>query len=209
MLESDGLKRLVTDVRADLATQGINAEVGGLNTLTAFGTDDIVRNLQIALPASVFANLFIIGIAFRSWKIALVSALPNVFPILGTEAWLYLSGSGLQLTTVLALTIAFGIAVDDTMHMLAHYRQSRDDGLAHDEAVEHTMFRIGGAIIATTLILCSGVAIVAFSELPQVAVFGSLFVSTLALALLGDLFILPALLIAGGRFFKNLGGTRT
>jgi hypothetical protein len=43
--------------------------------------------------------------------------------------------------------------------------------------------------------------VVAFSELPQVALFGSLFVITLALALLGDLFIPPALLVAGGRFF--------
>ena len=73
--------------------------------------------------------------------------------------------------------------------------------------MKHTLERIGGAIIATTIILCSGTAIVAFAELPQVALFGQLFVITLALALLGDLFILPALLVAGGKFFDPIGGS--
>ena len=63
-------------------------------------------------------------------------------------------------------------------------------------------------VTATWLILCSGTAIVMFSELPQVALFGTLFVITLALALIGDVFILPALLVAGGRFFHPLGGVK-
>jgi predicted RND superfamily exporter protein len=120
-----------------------------------------------------------------------------------------LSGAGLQLTTVLALTIAFGIAVDDTIHFLSNYvGQRREHGLDHQAAVKRTLERIGGAIIATTIILSAGTAIVAFSALPQVALFGSLFVIALALALLGDLFILPALLVAGGRFFHPLGGIK-
>ena len=144
-----------------------------------------------------------------SLRVALASAIPNLFPILGTEAWLWLTGSGLQLTTVIALTIAFGIAVDDTVHFLSHYLQARrEEGRDHLDAVKHTMERIGGAIVATTIILCSGTVIVAFSELPQVALFGQLFVSTLAFALLGDLFILPALLAAGDKFFQPLGGIR-
>jgi predicted RND superfamily exporter protein len=110
---------------------------------------------------------------------------------------------------VLSLTIAFGIAVDDTTHFLSHYLHARrEEGKDHRKAVHFTMERIGGAIVATTLILCSGTAIVMFSALPQVALFGTLFVITLALALLGDVFILPALLIAGGRFFHPLGGVR-
>jgi predicted RND superfamily exporter protein len=70
------------------------------------------------------------------------------------------------------------------------------------------MDRIGGAVVAATLILISGVAIVTTSALPQVALFGTLFVVTLALALIGDVFILPALLVAGGRFFHPLGGVK-
>ncbi|HEY9010547.1 MAG TPA: efflux RND transporter permease subunit [Devosia sp.] len=210
IISSDELKKLVDGVRSDLDAAGFtDAEVGGFRILTTFATDTIVRNLQWALTGSVIVNLVLIGLAFGSWRIALVSVVPNLFPILGTEAYLWWTGAGLQLTTVLALTIAFGIAVDDTIHFLSHYVGARrEHGLSHQDAVKRTLERIGGAIIATTIILCAGTAIVAFSELPQVALFGSLFVIALALALLGDLFILPALLVAGGRFFHPLGGIK-
>lgn len=210
IIESDELKKLLAEVEGDIRAAGIEGtEVGGFRVLTTFGTDNIVRSLQLDLTLSVGVNLFLIGFAFMSWRVALASTIPNLFPILGTEAYLWFSGAGLQLTTVIALTIAFGIAVDDTIHFLSHYLQERrEHHRNHMDAIKHTMDRIGGAIVATTIILCSGTAIVAFSELPQVALFGSLFVTTLALALLGDLFILPALLVAGGRFFHPLGGIK-
>ncbi|HTM78400.1 MAG TPA: MMPL family transporter, partial [Devosia sp.] len=200
VIESDMLKNLVDKVSAELDAAGIQgAEIGGFRILTTFATDQIVRGLQLDLTMSVLVNLALIGFAFQSFRVALASAIPNLFPVLGTEAWLYYSGQGLQLTTVIALTIAFGIAVDDTVHFLSHYLHSRrEEGHGHVEAVKHTLDRIGGAIVATTIILCSGTAIVAFSTLPQVSLFGTLFVITLALAVLGDLFILPALLLAGG-----------
>jgi predicted RND superfamily exporter protein len=207
ILDSDSLKTLVNDVTAEMQAAGIEgAEVGGFRVMTTFATDQIVSGLQLDLTLSVLINLGLIGFAFQSFRVALASAIPNLFPVLGTEAWLYFSGAGLQLTTVIALTIAFGIAVDDTVHFLSHYLHARrEEGMEHLAALKHTLERIGGAIVATTIILCSGVVIVTFSELPQVALFGKLFVSTLAFAVIGDLFILPALLAAGGKFFHPLG----
>jgi hypothetical protein len=210
IIDSDYLKQLVLDVTAEMQAAGIEgAEIGGLRVLITFATDQIVTGLQLDLTLSVLVNLALIGFAFQSFRVALASAIPNLFPVLGTEAWLYFSGQGLQLTTVIALTIAFGIAVDDTVHFLSHYLHSRrEEGRPHLEAVKHTLDRIGGAIVATTIILCAGVVIVVFSDLPQVALFGTLFVSTLAFAVIGDLFILPALLAAGGKFFHPLGRIR-
>ncbi|SFC14110.1 efflux RND transporter permease subunit [Devosia psychrophila] len=210
IIDSDYLKQLVLDVTAEMQAAGIEgAEIGGLRVLITFATDQIVTGLQLDLTLSVLVNLALIGFAFQSFRVALASAIPNLFPVLGTEAWLYFSGQGLQLTTVIALTIAFGIAVDDTVHFLSHYLHSRrEEGRPHLEAIKHTLDRIGGAIVATTIILCAGVVIVVFSDLPQVALFGTLFVSTLAFAVIGDLFILPALLAAGGKFFHPLGRIR-
>lgn len=210
IISSEELVKLKEGIEADIKAAGIEgAEVGGFRVMTTYATDNIVRGLQLDLTLSVIVNLFLIGWAFRSLRVAVAAAIPNLFPVLGTEAWLYFSGSGLQLTTVLALTIAFGIAVDDTTHFLSHYLHSRrEEGRSHLDAIHHTMERIGGAIIAATLILCSGMAIVMFSALPQVALFGTLFVITLGFAVIGDVFILPALLVAGGRFFHPLGGVK-
>jgi predicted RND superfamily exporter protein len=210
IIDSEELVKLKEGIQADVAAAGIEgAEVGGFRVMTTYATDNIVRGLQLDLTISVIVNLFLIGFAFMSWRVALATAIPNLFPILSTEAYLWASGAGLQLTTVLSLTIAFGIAVDDTTHFLSHYLHSRrEEGRSHMDAIHHTMERIGGAIIAATLILCSGTAIVMFSELPQVALFGTLFVITLGFAVIGDVFILPALLVAGGRFFHPLGGVK-
>lgn len=210
IIGSEELKALKEGIESDIRAAGIEgAEVGGFRVMTTYATDNIVRGLQIDLTASVLVNLFLIGFAFRSLRVAAATAIPNLFPVLGTEAWLYFTGQGLQLTTVLSLTIAFGIAVDDTTHFLSHYLHARrEEGHNHLDAIKHTMDRIGGAVVAATLILISGVAIVTTSALPQVALFGTLFVVTLALALIGDVFILPALLVAGGRFFHPLGGVK-
>lgn len=210
IIDSEQLIELKEGIEADVTAAGIvGAEVGGFRVMTTYATDNIVRGLQLDLTISVIVNLFLIGWAFRSLRIAVATAIPNLFPILGTEAYLWWSGAGLQLTTVLSLTIAFGIAVDDTTHFLSHYLHARrEEGRSHMDAIHHTMQRIGGAIIAATLILCSGTAIVMFSELPQVALFGTLFVITLGFAVIGDVFILPALLVAGGQFFHPLGGVK-
>jgi predicted RND superfamily exporter protein len=210
VIESGKLKELVATIENQIAAAGIEgAEVGGFRVLTTFATDDIVRSLQASLTASVLINLVLIGIAFGSFRIALASTVPNVFPILGTVGYLWATGAGLQLTTVIALTIAFGIAVNDTIHFLSHYMHGRrNEGLGHLASVEHTLKRIGGAIVATTVILCAGTIIVAFSALPQVALFGTLFVLSLGLALVGDLFMLPSILVGGGKFFERLRGTK-
>ena len=210
ILESQALKDMVARIETAIRDAGIpEAEVGGFRVLTTFATDDIVRSLQISLAVSVLLNLVLIGVAFGSLRIAVVSAVPNMFPIMGTQAYLWASGAGLQLTSVMALTIAFGIAVNDTIHVLSHYMHGRrEERRSHLDAVHHTLNRIGGAIIATTVILCAGTIIVAFSELPQVALFGTLFVLSLALALIGDLFMLPSLLVAGSRWLENLTSIR-
>ena len=101
------------------------------------------------------------------------------------------------------MTIAFGIAVDDTIHFLAHYARARERGESISHAVDTTLDRVGPALIATTLILIAGCAVVTVSVLPQVALFGFLTVITLLSALIGDLIVLPALLIGGGMIFAR------
>lgn len=199
---------VIEALRADLAEAGLaDAEISGFRVLTAYASISMIWTLQQSLGLAVLLSVLLIGIAFRSWKVALVSLIPNALPILLTELFLYSSGIQLQLTTVISLTVAFGIAVDDTIHFLAHYTRARERGASIPEAVDSTLDRVGPALIATTLILVAGCAVLMVSALPQVALFGFLTVITLLSALLGDLIVLPALLIGGGRIFERRSGT--
>ncbi|WP_029040124.1 efflux RND transporter permease subunit [Cucumibacter marinus] len=204
---STDIREQVIEAERLLEESGVEgAKVAGFRVLSAFASVDMIQSLQNGLTIAVIVAIGVIGLAFRSWKVAVVSIVPNFLPILGTEFYLWISGTGLQITTVISLTIAFGIAVDDTIHFLAHYKRARDEGLDAVEAVDRTLVRVGPALVATTLILCVGCSVVMFSALPQVALFGTLTVLTLVLALIGDLFILPAVLVAGGRIFGKVGG---
>lgn len=206
-LSSKDVRELVEQTQKQLTDAGItDAKISGFRVLSAYESVNMIKRLQDGLSLAVVFSIFIIGFAFRSWRVALICIIPNFAPILGTELYLWVSGAGLQLTTVISLTIAFGIAVDDTIHFMNHYVRARDQGYNHRDAVNRTLDRVGPALIATTLILCAGTTVVIFSVLPQVALFGALCVLTLVLALLGDLIILPALLVAGGRMMKTVGG---
>lgn len=209
IMDSEVLRTLVANVESQVRAAGIDdAEVAGYRLMTTFASTDIINSIRNSLMAAIVCNIFLIGLAFRSWKIGLISVIPNVLPILVTELYLYTSGAGLQLTTVIALTVAFGIAVDDTIHYLSTYVRQRERGLNHSEAIELSLERVGPALVATTLIICAGTIVVIFSSLPPVALFGTLTVITLIVALVGDLFVLPALLVAGGRLFDSFGGSQ-
>src|SRR5690606_15761933 len=71
IISSEDLVRLKDSIQADLAAAGIEgAEVGGFRVMTTYATDDIVENLQFDLTFSVLVNLFLIGFAFRSFRVA-------------------------------------------------------------------------------------------------------------------------------------------
>lgn len=204
-LQSDEIRDIVNRTKAELDKLDLadDVKITGFQVVTSFESVNMINRLREGLTVAVIISIFLIGFAFRSVPVAVISIIPNFLPILGTELFLYLSGAGLQMTTVVALTIAFGIAVDDTIHFLNQYKAGRDEGLEHNDAVMVTLEKIGPALVATTAILCAGTATVIFSSLPQIALFGTLSIMTLILALLGDMFILPALIIAGGRVFKR------
>jgi predicted RND superfamily exporter protein len=137
-------------------------------------------------------SLIMFGI-FGSLKLGLVAILPNTFPMLtvfGLMGWLEFN---LDITTLMTAPIIIGIAVDDTIHFITHYRLSLLKGASISEAIHSTLHEVGQAIIFTTLILMSiflffipvsHVGVSRFSILAVIAVFS---------ALLADLFLLPAL----------------
>ena len=142
--------------------------------------------------AFLIISLIMVGI-FGSLRLGLVSVIPNTFPMLtvfGLMGWLEFK---LDTTTLMTAPIIIGIAVDDTIHFLTHYRLSLLRGSSISEAIGSTLHEVGQAIVFTTLILMSiflffipvnNVGVSRFSILAVIAVFS---------ALVTDLLLLPAL----------------
>lgn len=168
--------------------------ISGLLAVSAKAGYEMIGQLSRSLLAAIAIIIVLITVALRSVAAGLASILPNLLPILIGGACLYLFDKGLQLTTVVAFTIGFGIAVDDTIHVLNRYRLERAQGRAPAHALARTIRNIGPVLIVTTIVLACGMGATMFSELPMVQLFGQISVVVLTTALFGDMLFLPAII---------------
>jgi predicted RND superfamily exporter protein len=101
-------------------------------------------------------------------------------------------GEGLQFASIVALTVAFGLGLDATIHYLNRLRLEERPGEDPALGVKRATVLVGPALILTSLVLACGLAVTVFSDLPSLRLFGWLSAFTLIAALVGDLLILPA-----------------
>ncbi len=155
----------------------------------------LVKNLVVSFLIA-FGVIFIsMGFLFRSIKLASLSMLPNFIPLLLMASVMGFFHIKLRPTTAMTFAIAFGIAVDDTIHYLVRFRQELfANGGKFREANELTLLTTGKAIISTSIILSAGFLIMVTSNFLPSRDFGFLSAVTMLGALLGDLFLLPAML---------------
>jgi hypothetical protein len=126
---------------------------------------------------------------------ALFSLVPNIFPILFTAGFIGFAQIDLNMSTAIVFTIAFGIAVDDTIHFLSRYQQELKNGRSRLYAVRRTYLSTGKAIIITTIILLGGFGSLMFSAFLTTFYIGLFVTMTLVLAVITDLTLLPLLLL--------------
>ena len=117
-----------------------------------------------------------------------------MIPLAAAGTFMVVSGWPLDVVSVCAFTICLGIAVDDTIHFLARYREELHIQPNRTIALEQAFLGVGTGMIMTTLVLVAGFGSVLMSETRDHRVFACLGIITLISALLCDLFLLPALL---------------
>ncbi len=161
------------------------------------------RNIRAMLIGTVLvlvAISAILLIALQSFRLGLISIVPNLVPaVLGFGVWgLTVGQVGLSLSVVVAMTV--GIVVDDTVHFLSKYKRARREyGKTPEEAVHYAFDTAGRALLTTTLVLVAGFLIFVFSPFVPTAQVGVLTAMIIGFALVADLTLLPALLTAVDR----------
>lgn len=173
----------------------VTVSLTGINPLSAKVGYEMIGALRLNLLSTIAIIILLIGVTLRSVKAGLFSLLPNLFPIVAGGAFLYLSGNNLQLVGIIAFTIGIGIAVDSTIHVLNHYRLSRDTGQDPREAIGQTIATLGPVLIISTAVLMAGFGVTLFSDMPKLQLFGQISVLLLFAALIGDILFLPAIIL--------------
>jgi hydrophobe/amphiphile efflux-3 (HAE3) family protein len=154
-------------------------------------TEGQVKSLSLTLIV-ICATMFLL---FLSWKVGLIALLPNCFPIVvsfGLMGWM---GWKLSVATGLIASIAIGLAVDDTIHYLVRYNNELKKEPDRRRAMRATLQGVGRPIMTTTLTIGLGFSVLIFSNFQPTSVFGILMVVTMASALVGDLILLPSLML--------------
>lgn len=169
--------------------------VTGLPVLMRHEPLAMLRELSLSLLGACLIAVAVVAFAFRRPHLAVTLLLPNVLPLALTASALHVFKDGLiNPAAALALTIAFGVAIDDSIHFINRYELERRLGRAVDHALEISLKETGRVMIATTLLISSGLLVTFTSSFPTVRQFGTMQIMTFASALVADLLLLPALL---------------
>ena len=172
---------------------GLNAEVTGTALLALRTNNYLVNNLLASFFIALLIITFVMIFLFRSVKMALISILPNIIPMMTMAAILGFFQIPLRPATAMTFAVAFGIAVDDTLHYLIRYRMELSQQ-HYRQANDATLLGTGIAMMSTTAILSAGFLVLTLSEFKPTIEFGMLAVITIVTALISDITFLPALL---------------
>ena len=157
------------------------------------------RNINAMLFGTLAALLlisFLLIFALRSFKIGLLSLIPNILPIALTfGVFGYLVGQ-IGLAASIVAAICMGIVVDDTVHFLSKYLRARQEkGLSAEDSIRYAFSTVGVALWVTSIVLVLGFLVLAFSSFLINSQLGILVFITISIALITDFLLLPPLLM--------------
>lgn len=168
------------------------------------GTKYLVRNLVISLSLAIFLISLFMAYMFRSFRMIIVSLIPNLLPLLITAGLMGFLGVPIKPSTILVFSIAFGISVDDTIHFLAKYRQElQANHWKIRKSVYGALRETGVSMFYTSIVLFFGFSVFTISSFGGTVALGALVSATLLFAMLSNLLLLPSLLLSLERNIAN------
>lgn len=173
----------------------IKAHITGSAYLIDKSNHALSFNIMWGLGLAFVIVSIIMALLFRSLKMVLIALIPNAIPLILIAGLMGLLGVDLKVSTSIIFTIAFGIAVDDTIHFMSKLKIELHKGRSYLYAIKRSFLGTGKAIIVTSIILVAGFLSMTMSAFEGTFYTGLLISLTLLFAVLTDLMLLPLLLL--------------
>jgi predicted RND superfamily exporter protein len=158
--------------------------------------DRLVKESQLNSFGSAFAVIFIMMFfVCRTFTLTVVSLIPNIWPVPVIFGIMGFFGIPLDTSTIMIASITIGIAVDDTIHTLTWYRRNLGAGMSREEAILKCFKDNGIAVVMISAVLASAYFVLTVGSVEPIIAFGGLTGLAMIVAVTGDLFLLPAVLM--------------
>jgi predicted RND superfamily exporter protein len=171
-------------------------EITGLYPVMHSTQLSLIDDLQMSFTAAFLLITPVMMLIARGFWAGLLIMVPNVLPetlVFGMMAWL---GFRLDIAGLLTASVAMGIAVNDTLHFVNWYARRLAAGDTRTEAIADTLSSCAGAMFHTMLISCCSMLPFLFADFLPTRQFAFLMIAMLSSAILGDLVLLPGMLLS-------------
>jgi len=189
------------------STDTSHADVTGFYVLLTHLVSSLLHDQWAAFLVAIVGMAAIMLVAFRSFKLTTIALLPNALPIvivIGTLGW---SGIAVNMGAAMIAAVSLGLSIDGSIHYLTFFRRARLAGMTVVDAIMDVERGVGPAMAFATLALMIGFSVLCTSEFLPTVYFGFLVSLSMLGGLLGNLILLPALLMLCERDARNSGQT--
>ena len=205
---TDKMERIEENIQAKIdhlfPSEKYEVTITGKALVFQKGTTYLVKNLALSLSLAIVLISLFMAYMFRSFKMIVVSLIPNLLPLVVTAGLMGYIGVPIKPSTILVFSIAFGISVDDTIHFLAKYRQElQANRWRIKKSVYAALRETGVSMFYTSIVLFSGFSVFIISNFGGTVALGALVSVTLLFAMLSNLLLLPSLLLSLERSIAN------
>ncbi|MEX1033760.1 MAG: MMPL family transporter [Cellvibrionaceae bacterium] len=193
----DEISRDVDTIFADVSAdyENLDIQLTGSMAVMMRMTDEVAQSQYRSFAIALGVISVILVITLSSIQGGLLSVIPNLLPAMVTFGLMGLLAIPLDTDTLLIAPVIIGIAVDDTIHFMTHYRMTLIRTGSMGEALRSTINDVGKAVMFTSMVLGLSFALLSFSDYLGMAKMGFFGALAIFIALLCDLFLLPALVI--------------
>jgi predicted RND superfamily exporter protein len=197
-MRTSELNQVLDDVKRDFEstfnTDDYKLQINGFAVVFSQLNNFILETQFKSFFAAFFVAFLCLLIFIKRLRTTILVLIPNLLPLTVLAIFMSLLGIPLDVSTAMITPIMLGIAMDDTIHLVYKYKKSKAIDNSPITRMDNAMRYTGGALFSTTIALVGGFLIIASSATPSVKDFGLLCAVTVAIALITDIFYLPALL---------------
>ena len=189
----------------DNSTPACTIEITGMPFIETTMDKSLIYSQMASLVIAILVVIFIVSAILRSFTAGIFAAIPIISTIIILFGVMGFTGIPLNIATVLVASIAMGIGIDYSIHVITHFNSSLNEGATVSRALEETIGISGKAIIINVISVSVGFLVLLFSEMVPLQYFGLLIFLSMVGSGLSALTFLPAILILSHRNRNPLG----